>query len=236
VTIIDGSRADMDIDVGDVLSFMGYGDGRPASKMIIEAAHGMRERCLDLVSPRTVYSVHEIGEVNGGFVRVGDAEFRGRVLGRVLGGSVMAAAAVGTVGGGIEDEIERLNVRGDSVSALILDTMGVVALMQARIVFLRELHDREAKPRGFSATPPYGPGQCDWDIKEQRELFSLVDAGSIGVRLTGSSLMVPKKSVSGVIGLGPEGETFDKIPCDICDRADCPGRRMREMFGGMNGA
>ncbi|MBN1574579.1 MAG: hypothetical protein JW984_15385 [Deltaproteobacteria bacterium] len=234
MTIIDGHC--IDVDVEGVLAFMGYNDENPASKRLLEAAHKMLERCLDLVRPRSVYSVHEIGEVNGEFVRIGDAEFKGQILKRILSGSVMAAVAVGTVGIGIDEEIERLNSKGDTVSALILDTMGIVALMRARVLFLGELYDREAKPRGFSATPPYGPGQCHWDIREQRELFSLVDADSVGVKLTESYLMIPKKSVSGIIGLGPEGRTFDMTPCDICDRVDCQGRRMRGMIGGLNGA
>lgn len=236
MTIIEGRRADIDIDVESLLAFMGYSDERPASKRLIETAHEIRGRCLDLVRPRSVYGVHEIGEADGGVVRIGDVEFKGKILKKVLGGSVIAAVAVGTVGGDIDDEIERLNSKGDTISALILDTMGLLVLMRSRISFLRELYDREARPRGFSITPPYGPGQCHWDIREQGELFTLVDAGSVGVRLTESSLMVPKKSVSGIIGLGPEGEVFDRIPCDICDRVDCQGRRMREMFGGLNGA
>lgn len=234
MTIVNGY--DIDVDINDVLDFMGYSDEKPASKRLFETAHEMRERCLDLVRPRSVYGVYEIREVNGGGVHIGDAEFKGQILKRILSGSVVAAVAVGTVGGDIDDEIERLNSRGDTVSALILDTMGIVALMRARISFLRELYDREAKPRGFSTTPPYGPGQCNWEIGEQGELFTLVDAGSVGVGLTESYLMVPKKSVSGIIGLGPEGQTFDKTPCDICDRIDCPGRRMREMIGGLDGA
>ena len=148
----------------------------------------------------------------------------------------MAAACVCTVGADIDDEVERLNSVGDTVSALVLDTMGIVALMKARILFLSDLYEREARPRDFSATPPYGPGQCGWDIKEQRELFKLVDADSAGVTLTDSYLMIPKKSVSGVIGLGPEGDIFKNIPCDVCDRVDCQGRRTGEMLGGMDGA
>lgn len=238
MTIINGSNIDIDgdINIDDLLTFMGYDDERPASKKLLKTAIEMREKCLELVRPCSVYSVYEIREMDGGSVRIRDAEFQGKILSKVLRGSIMAAVCVGTIGIDIDDEIERLNSKGDTVSALILDTMGILALMRARISFLSELYDREARPRDFSMTPPYGPGQCSWDIREQRELFTLLDADSVGVKLTESCLMIPKKSVSGIIGLGPEGEVFDKIPCDVCDRLDCHGRRMRDMFGGLDGA
>jgi hypothetical protein len=225
-----------DIDIGDLLTYMGYNGDKPASEKLHETARRMRERCLDLVKPRSAYSLYETVEADGDAVRIGGAEFRGKILSTVLDGSVMAAVCVCTVGRDIDDEVERLNSGGNAVSALVLDTMGIVALMRVRISFLNELYEREARPRGFSTTPPYGPGQCGWEIGEQRELFTLVDADSAGIRLTESCLMIPKKSVSGIVGLGPKGKVFNNIPCDVCDRADCRGRKMMEMFGGRDGA
>lgn len=227
---------DIDINIDDLLTYMGYNNGKPASEKLYEIARSMWERCLELVRPRSTYRLYDTVETDGDAVRIGGTEFRGKILGTVLEGSVMAAACVCTVGLDIDDEIERLNSKGDTVSALVLETMGIVALMRARISFLSDFYEQEAKPRGFSATPPYGPGQCGWEIGEQRGLFRLVDADSVGVRLTESYIMIPKKSVSGIVGLGPEGRVFDKIPCDVCDRVDCQGRRMREMLGGMDGA
>ena len=68
-----------------------------------------------------------------------------------------------------------------------------------------------------------GPGQLDWPIEQQRELFSLLGhvKDSIGVALTESSMMVPRKSISGIIF--PTEETF--VTCQLCQRNKCPSRK-----------
>ena len=68
------------------------------------------------------------------------------------------------------------------------------------------------------------PGSlADWPLKEQRALFALLGdpQAAIGVRLTDSLLMVPTKTVSGLIF--PTEESF--ASCQLCPREDCRGRR-----------
>lgn len=68
------------------------------------------------------------------------------------------------------------------------------------------------------------PGSLpDWPLREQRPLFSLLGDvhAAIGVELTGSLLMVPTKSVSGIFF--PAEESF--ASCQLCPRELCPNRR-----------
>jgi hypothetical protein len=68
------------------------------------------------------------------------------------------------------------------------------------------------------------PGSLeDWPITEQPKLFSLFGNTErvIGVRLTDSLLMVPRKSISGI--LFPSEENF--ISCRLCPREVCPSRK-----------
>jgi hypothetical protein len=51
-----------------------------------------------------------------------------------------------------------------------------------------------------------------------------MDGNSMGVRLTKECLMLPRKSVSGVIGIGPR-EMKNYNPCKTCNKRDCLGRR-----------
>ncbi|MBE0616995.1 MAG: hypothetical protein IH608_03570 [Proteobacteria bacterium] len=44
----------------------------------------------------------------------------------------------------------------------------------------------------------------------------------MGVRLTDSFLMIPRKSLSGLIF--PSERPF--VSCRLCDRRDCPGRQV----------
>jgi hypothetical protein len=70
-----------------------------------------------------------------------------------------------------------------------------------------------------------GSGSADiWPITQQKELFSIFgDVESlIGVRLTDTYLMLPIKSVSGVIF--QTETTFET--CQLCPREACIGRRV----------
>lgn len=76
------------------------------------------------------------------------------------------------------------------------------------------------------------PGSLkDWPIREQRNLFKLFGQPEelIGVKLTESCLMVPVKSVSGILF---ETET-NYENCQLCPRENCPNRRApfeKELF------
>ncbi len=57
------------------------------------------------------------------------------------------------------------------------------------------------------ASSPLSPGMPGFAILEQWQVFQLVSAEEIGVSLTSSGIMVPRKSVSMVIGIGPQMTT-----------------------------
>jgi len=46
-----------------------------------------------------------------------------------------------------------------------------------------------------------------------------------GIRLTEQCLMLPQKSISGIIGIGPCNKVENYNPCKTCDKQDCVGRR-----------
>ena len=63
----------------------------------------------------------------------------------------------------------------------------------------------------------------DWPLREQGPLFRLLGdvAGAIGVTLSESFVMLPTKSVSGI--LFPTDSDF--ASCQLCPREECPNRR-----------
>jgi len=69
------------------------------------------------------------------------------------------------------------------------------------------------------------PGTGDyglWSIEQQKNLFSLFKGEEklIGVKLTESYLMIPNKSLSGIIFTGEK----DFRSCKVCHRKNCPSR------------
>lgn len=73
----------------------------------------------------------------------------------------------------------------------------------------------------------YSPGYCGWDVTGQRALFAALHPEEVGIRLNGSCLMQPLKSVSGVLVAGP-GSVHKFHPtysfCGTCKEKQCRDR------------
>jgi hypothetical protein len=76
---------------------------------------------------------------------------------------------------------------------------------------------------GLKSLSRMQPGSLpDWPLEEQKPLFNILGsvADRLKVRLTGSSLMLPTVSLSGIYFQDPEGF----ISCQLCTR-QCPRRK-----------
>jgi hypothetical protein len=77
---------------------------------------------------------------------------------------------------------------------------------------------------GTGPLSPLSPGSLEgWPITEQPKLFSIFGDTErlIGVRLTDSMLMIPRKSISGLLFRSEEGF----MACQLCARERCPSRK-----------
>ena len=80
-----------------------------------------------------------------------------------------------------------------------MDAYGSAAAIALGLA-LEEAVARECAPLGLQATKRTAPGYGDFDLEAQRPLVDLLDAASIGITLTEEFLMLPAKSISGVLG------------------------------------
>ncbi|MCF0209200.1 MAG: methionine synthase, partial [Bacteroidaceae bacterium] len=84
------------------------------------------------------------------------------------------------------------------------------------------------KDKQLHHTNRFSPGYCGWHVREQKLLFSTFPlAEPCGVKLTDSCLMLPIKSVSGVIGIGENVRKLE-YTCGLCDYANCYKRRKKK--------
>jgi hypothetical protein len=67
------------------------------------------------------------------------------------------------------------------------------------------------------------PGYCDWSVEGQKIIFTALDPSRIGVTLTPYMLMIPRKTLSGVLVAAEEVPV--KFACALCAKKDCPWRR-----------
>lgn len=149
----------------------------------------------------------------------------GKIIGAGLKNSTSVALCVSTVGEAMDQWSRTLFSDNDPVGGLIADTIGSVAAD----VVVERLAGRiaeQAEADGLKVTNHYSPGYCNWNVAEQRKLFSLLPEGFCGVRLTQSALMVPVKSISGVIGVGAGARKLE-YECNACNVENCIYRNAR---------
>ena len=109
---------------------------------------------------------------------------------------------------------------GDLLKQYYLEEIANIALETGALWLSERLKARY----GFPGLASMDPGSLeDWPITEQPKLFSIFGDAErlIGVRLTDSMLMLPRKSISGIFFPSEEGFTS----CQLCDRDACPARR-----------
>jgi len=170
-----------------------------------------------LIQPQVAYRILKIKEVQRELVILEDGiQLRGVTVARKLAGAAFVVAVIATVGAQIEREIRRAT-KEKTALGLALDGYGSAAVGALIIGFRRYLAELAQAARLITTTPLY-PGTHGWELAAaQTELFSLVDAAPIGVKLTSSFLMTPCKSVSMLIGAGPKLKSTDDDPCEECD-------------------
>jgi cobalamin-dependent methionine synthase I len=150
----------------------------------------------------------------------------GKIIERQLKGAEAYAFFICTAGVEYEAYQERLKKEGDMVRVFIADALGSVIAEKAADQMELALQENIDK-LGWHHTNRFSPGYCGWHVSQQQLLFPLFKGETCGVKLTESSLMLPIKSVSGIIGLGPNVRYLD-YTCDLCDFKQCYKRKKKK--------
>ncbi len=149
----------------------------------------------------------------------------GRIIAKPLQKADHLAVFACTAGPVIRQRYETYRQEGDPLKAFIADTLGTVVVEKA-MDKVQAFLEAEVSQRGWFITNRYSPGYCGWHVSEQQRLWTLLPADFCGISLTPSSLMLPEKSVSGFIGLGPHVRKVG-YACQHCEMEHCLYRRKR---------
>jgi len=217
------------IEEGELARLLGGRRKRRLPGVVKKAVDKWTVSLFNLAEPAIVYSKHSLSGAGGGKVRVeGGQEFNSRRMAAGMKDCSEIICFVATVGPRPDEEINRLTAQGDLSEAYVLDAICSAAIENMAVQFAMKLEE-DLKETYRSVTWHYSPGTCDWDVAEQKILFELIDAAAIGVHLTDSCLMIPRKSLSGVFGILPRPAAkpvSERNPCLRCDKEDCFARRV----------
>jgi hypothetical protein len=132
-----------------------------------------------------------------------------------------------TAGKGMTEWSRNLFKDGDFLKGYLVDMAGSL-IVDLATDKLSEIIEMETAGKGLSFSNRYSPGYCEWDVSEQQKLFSFFPDNSCGVSLSSSSLMIPEKSISGMIGAG---KNIKKIAytCSLCEMKDCIYSKVKKL-------
>ena len=205
---------DLAITPADIYEQMGYGEAVPDEQTKQETL-ALIDEVSPWLQPQLCFFI----------TRDLPAFKLGSIIERQLHGAEAYALFICTAGTEFEEWQQQLKKRDDMVRVFIADALGSVIAEKCADVM--ENHVQQSIDKlGWHHTNRFSPGYCGWDVSEQQLLFPLFDGQTCGVRLTDSSLMVPVKSISGIIGLGKEVRRLD-YSCGLCDFEKCYKRRKR---------
>ncbi len=195
----------------------------------------MRERVSEILAqmeaerwlqPRASYGVRDVIAAGPGWMEVsGGLRMHAPSLGHRLRGASHLAAFVLTLGPVFENQVSKWFTEGDRLRAVILDDIGTLALHRLGAALERQIHE-EASFQGLDWSGVLSPGDDDFDLRDQKALLDIADGAGIGVSLTGTCMLSPRKSVTAVMGFGKKMLKWSREEtCATCkSRARCPHR------------
>jgi hypothetical protein len=209
------------IDVDAVLRGQGADPDkiRRRSPRLVEAAGQALEKAIVLLAPQVLYERLSVKEVRHEQVHLqGGEHLQGGRLAQHLGGARELAVVLCTIGDALEaytSEIAKENI----VYGLALDGVGS-ASVEALANAVCASFEAEARESGLQASIPLSPGMVGWPVEHgQPQIFDLLDPAEIGVQLTANMLMIPRKSLTFVLGFGEKMNESTRT-CDCCSLQD----------------
>jgi len=177
----------------------------------------MLDEAVKIARPAAFYRRSQVEQREDEAVTVSGIRFESRVLRVNLDKAQVVYPFIASCGVALQDWGE---TQTDMIRGYWAETIKEDALRASLSALFQEVDHREG-PGHFSTM---SPGSLEsWPITQQAPLFALLgqEASQAGVTLTNSMLMIPTKSVSGMIF--PTDASFES--CMLCQRENCPNRR-----------
>ena len=211
--------SDLSISIKNIADAIGYRDAE------------IPEPVLDAITESLV-AVQKLWAPSGGYCiipqacLVEDELYINEVtlrIGKVIAGQLSKLEKVAvfacTAGPHIESWSKELMAQNEFLQGYIVDAIASEAVEKAMDIIQNTLK-KEMQQNGYGISQRYSPGYCDWSVSQQQALFSLVPENFCGISLTESSLMMPIKSISGIIGICKEMKA-GAYQCGICELTTC---------------
>ena len=214
------------VDAKETRRYAGLARAQNFSEAAIEAAC---EEAQLLAEPRGCWQIYAYDGERQSIA--GDVPFilEGKKINDHLSGCERAIVLAATVGEAIEQEVTRKFAAGEYTAAVLLDAAATAAVEQVADAMEGAMR-RQASAEGFAMRWRFSPGYGDWPLTAQPEMIRLSGAAGIGLSLTESLMLFPRKSITAIIGLcrgaGQKNSAANSPQgCAACNKLNCPSRK-----------
>lgn len=215
----------MDINRNEVLRYLGY-----RKQFIDSNLSRVIDSCIEeiksIAKPLKTYRVFNV-EASKEEVRLlgCDIILRGKDIVNHLKNSKRCAILSVSLGAAVDNRIRYLS-KADITRSIILDSAATEAVES--LCSLAESEIKEiAKKEGLEINYRYSPGYGDFSLNIQPEILRLLNAEkNIGLTCTENYILLPRKSVTAVIGFVHKGKKIEENRCNSCNAySNCLYRR-----------
>jgi len=221
------SEIPLQIDRDEVLRFQGYRKGiNSPSEDVLALYDAALAEGESLVRPRVVYVAVPVAAQADDLIRLSDgAELRIPEIRRLWGRIEAAGVGICTIGAAVEERSRLIFENRDFPLAVMLDSVGSAAV-ECLAEWANDYLCQAAIAERLKVTNRISPGYAGWPVEDQRLLFRLCPGAPAGVSLNDACLMTPLKSISFLVGIGPEARVDHYFTqCRRCWMSDCAYRR-----------
>ena len=208
----------LSLDVDHILQGQGADPQiiRQRRPQLVELAERALEESAGLLTPRLTYETYSVEDFRHNRITLRQgASLSGPAIGDHLGPAEQVIIMAYTVGPALDQRISYL-MKSEPVYALALDGLGTHAVDHLGWLAYQYFEAR-AHEHGMQMTMPLSPGMIGWPFgKGQTQLMMMLDSSEAGIQVSESGQMVPRKSVSAVVGIGVKVRHEEINPCDFC--------------------
>lgn len=207
----------LSIDVDQIFRRQGADPNiiRTRSPKLVQYAEKSLDVGRSLIEPKLLYKRVSIEEIRHEKLILEDGNsLSGRLITDHFAPASEVLVILCTIGSQLEEEVTR-SMEKETLQALALDDYGSAAVEALANSACRRFEE-EGKSQHLNTSIPLSPGMEGWPVEiGQPQIFRILPSDEIDVRLTDSYLMIPRKSLSMIIGVG-EGQMLTGTTCDYC--------------------
>lgn len=219
------------IDKAEVLRYLGH-RGQSYGAALSDTIDACITECEGLARPLHVFRFFDLAHEPGGLRLAGTQVcLTGTAIAAHLAGAERCVLLAVTLGTCVESRIRQLEYT-DLTAAAILDAAATDAVEKACDAACAEITQRAAQ-EGLYTGARFSPGYGDLPLTLQPGILAVLNAGrAIGLTCTESLILLPRKSVTAVMGLFAGPQTQERPGCAECSlRGSCSFRRCGRAEG-----